>query len=56
MARISVTPVKGFALLHPDGVKLTERGVIEDRRFAIVDADGQASAQLERVLARSGPR
>ena len=39
VARISVTPVKGFALLHPGGVNLTERGVIEDRRFAIVDAD-----------------
>jgi uncharacterized protein len=41
VARISVTPVKGFALLHPDGVKLTVRGVVEDRRFALVDAEGK---------------
>jgi uncharacterized protein len=41
VARISVTPVKGFALLHPDAVRLTERGVVEDRRFALVDADGK---------------
>lgn len=41
VARISVTPVKGFALLHPDEVDLTPAGVVEDRRFALVDADGK---------------
>lgn len=41
VARISVTPVKGFALLHPESVHLTPRGVVEDRRFALVDADGK---------------
>jgi uncharacterized protein len=41
VARISVTPVKGFALLHPDAVHVTERGVVEDRRFALVGADGK---------------
>lgn len=41
VARISVTPVKGFALLHPEAVHLTHRGVVEDRRFALVDADGK---------------
>jgi MOSC domain-containing protein len=40
VARISVTPVKGFALLHPDEVSLTLAGVVEDRRFALVDAEG----------------
>jgi uncharacterized protein len=40
VARISVTPVKGFALLHPDQVSLTLGGVVEDRRFALVDAEG----------------
>jgi uncharacterized protein YcbX len=39
VARISVTPVKGFALLHPDEVELTQAGVVEDRRFLLVDAD-----------------
>lgn len=41
VARISVTPVKGFALVHPDAVDLTEAGVLEDRRFLLVDADGK---------------
>jgi uncharacterized protein YcbX len=37
---ISVTPVKGFALGHPDEVQLTEWGVVEDRRFLLTDGDG----------------
>ncbi len=41
VARISVTPVKGFALLHPDEVALTQAGVLEDRRFLLVDGDGK---------------
>jgi uncharacterized protein len=41
LARISVTPVKGFALVHPDEVELTRHGVVEDRRFLLVDADGR---------------
>lgn len=41
VARISVTPVKGFALLHPDEIELTRAGVVEDRRFALVDAEGK---------------
>jgi uncharacterized protein len=40
VARISVTPVKGFALLHPDEVELTPLGVVEDRRFVLVNAEG----------------
>jgi uncharacterized protein len=40
VARISVTPVKGFALAHPNEVQLTPTGVIEDRRFLLVDAEG----------------
>ena len=41
VARISVTPVKGFALLHPDEVELTEDGVVSVRRFLLVNADGK---------------
>jgi uncharacterized protein YcbX len=41
VACISVTPVKGFALVHPDRVELTPAGVVEDRRFLLVDADGK---------------
>ncbi|HSP72862.1 MAG TPA: MOSC N-terminal beta barrel domain-containing protein [Gaiellaceae bacterium] len=38
---ISITPVKGLALLHPDEVLLTRRGVEENRRFHLVDAEGR---------------
>jgi len=41
VARISVTPVKGFALLHPTEVELTMDGVVGDRRFLLVNADGK---------------
>jgi uncharacterized protein len=41
VSRISVTPVKGFALLHPEEVELTERGVAANRRFFLVDAEGR---------------
>jgi len=33
--------VKSLGLQHPVGVELTERGVAEDRRFYLVDADGR---------------
>jgi uncharacterized protein YcbX len=36
-----VTPVKGFALVHPAEVDLTPSGVVGDRRFVLVDADGK---------------
>ena len=41
VARISVTPVRTFRLGYPDEVELTERGVVENRRFMLVDAEGQ---------------
>jgi uncharacterized protein YcbX len=41
VARISVTPVRTFRLAHPDDVELTERGVVENRRFLLVDGDGK---------------
>ena len=41
VARISVSPVKGFRLSHPDEVQLGPNGVEENRRFFLVDADGQ---------------
>ena len=40
VARISVAPVKGFLLEHPDEVDLTERGVVENRRFLLADGEG----------------
>ena len=37
----SIAPVKGFRLLHPERIELTENGVIENRRFVIVGEDGR---------------
>ncbi len=41
VARISVSPVKGFRLEHPDEVQLGRDGVEENRRFFLVDSEGQ---------------
>lgn len=40
VSRLSVTPVKGLALQHPDEIELTESGVAENRRFYLVDRVG----------------
>ena len=41
VARISVSPVKGFRLSHPEAVELGPDGVAENRRFFLVGPDGQ---------------
>jgi uncharacterized protein YcbX len=41
VARISISPVKGFRLLHPEQVELAPNGVAENRRFFLVGPDGQ---------------
>jgi uncharacterized protein YcbX len=41
VARISVAPVKGFRLLHPEEVELGAHGVAENRLFFLVGPDGQ---------------
>jgi len=41
VARISVAPVKGFRLHHPSEVRLDTDGVPGNRRFFVVDAEGQ---------------
>jgi uncharacterized protein YcbX len=40
VARISIAPVKGFALLHPDEVDLRVDGVPGNRRFYVTEQDG----------------
>ena len=40
VSRLSVTPVKGLALAHPDQVTLTSIGVPENRLFFMVDSSG----------------
>ncbi|MBA3735081.1 MAG: MOSC domain-containing protein [Actinobacteria bacterium] len=46
VSRISIAPVKGLGLLHPDSVALEDTGVRENRRFHIVDADGRRFNQM----------
>jgi uncharacterized protein YcbX len=41
VARISITPVRTFRLAHPAEVELTAQGVVENRRFMLVDAEGK---------------
>lgn len=38
---LSVTPVRGLALLHPDAVQLERLGVLDDRRYSLLTADGR---------------
>ena len=46
VARISIAPVKGLGLVHPDEVMLERTGVAANRRFHIVDADGRRYNQI----------
>jgi uncharacterized protein YcbX len=41
VARISLTPVKGCRLLHPEAIELGPDGAPENRRFFLVGEDGQ---------------
>src|SRR4029079_19506824 len=35
--RFSIAPVRSLGLEHPEAIDLTERGVLEDRRFFLAD-------------------
>jgi uncharacterized protein len=41
VSRLSIAPVKGLGLVHPEEVMLGRAGVRNDRRFYLVDADGR---------------
>jgi uncharacterized protein len=41
ISRISIAPVKGMALVHPEQALLGRSGVLNDRRFYLVDPDGR---------------
>ena len=35
--RFSIAPVRSLGLEHPEAIDLTDRGVLEDRRFFLAD-------------------
>jgi uncharacterized protein YcbX len=53
VTRISITPVKGMALHHPDEVQLDRNGVAENRRFFMIDADNRLYGILRHVRIRA---
>jgi uncharacterized protein YcbX len=46
VARLSVAPVKGLALHHPERIRLDEHGVATNRRFYLVREDGRLFSGL----------
>lgn len=48
VSRLSFTPVRGLGLSHPDSIDLTDMGVVQDRRFYLVDEHGRL---VDRLLA-----
>ncbi|MFC7596511.1 MOSC domain-containing protein [Terrabacter sp. GCM10028922] len=44
VARLSVTPVKGLLLHHPDSIELTAQGAVGDRQFYLVDDTGKVQS------------
>lgn len=48
VARLSYAPVRALGLLHPAHIDLTESGVVNDRRFYLVDERGRL---VDRLLA-----
>jgi uncharacterized protein YcbX len=44
VTRLSVTPVKGLTLHHPDSIELTEHGVPGDREFYLEDSTGRVQS------------
>jgi len=56
VSRLSIAPVKGMALVHPDEVRLESFGVASNRRFYVVDADGRRYGQIrDGTLVRIAP-
>jgi len=47
VSRLSVTPVKGLALHHPEETTLDEHGVAANRRFYLVHEDGRLFSGLQ---------
>jgi hypothetical protein len=59
VSSLSIAPVKGLGLVHPDEVQVTQHGVVGDRRYAMVDrhdrlANGKRFGPLVRVSSSIG--
>jgi uncharacterized protein YcbX len=46
VTRLSISPVRSLGLEHPTSFELVERGVLEDRRFFVIDEAGRLVDQL----------
>lgn len=44
---LTIAPVKSTRLVHPDKVFVTDRGIVEDRRFFIIDNEGNVVTQKQ---------
>jgi len=60
VARLSIAPVRSLGLEHPQFVDLAEKGVLEDRRFYLIDDGGRLvdrliSGALVQVTAHTNP-
>jgi uncharacterized protein YcbX len=56
VSRLSIAPVKGMALVHPQEIELGPLGVAENRRFHIVDDEGRRYGQMRNgTLVRIAP-
>lgn len=61
VSRLSIAPVRGLGLRHPESIALNVAGVLEDRRFYLVDGHGRLvdrllSGELVRVGAETNPQ
>lgn len=60
VTRFAIAPVRSLGLQHPAEIDLTELGVVEDRRFYVIDLDGRLvdrliAGELVQVAAATDP-
>src|SRR5436190_23583246 len=60
VARFSIAPVRSLGLEHPEAITLTDRGVVEDRRFFLADdsnrlVDRIVIGELVQIAAHTDP-
>jgi uncharacterized protein len=60
VSRFSIAPVRSLGLEHPDAIDVSEAGVVEDRRFYLVDDAGRlvdrlVVGELVKIAAHTNP-